>query len=436
MTTHLQQGAVSCATRRLIFPDIALKSEKYNCPVCESSVIFRKGEKNAPHFAHNKNSNCSYYVGNGGETDLHKQAKNRIQYDAIHKLFIEYFRSCVACGDKLRIPVNYPEIYDVVCEHGYKDEGSRKSADVAIVDKSNPANKFIIEVLNTHKTAETSRSGDWAEFKAEDIVSATPIYQCQREYICGGCVQKRNVEIERRQLAAEAEAKRRLVAAQAEAERKRIESLAAEKRKQEADRQRQEADKKKQHEQMRSTIQTKYNTVKSRIDKEVRELELDESKLLKEFDVLRKKNSDLEKEVERLNDDNIRLRLLNNKIDNQETINGNNNKIDLNNDEIQSFEPLKINCVKRIHQKQEEIDKIRAKMNTHNETLRVAKDEYTASHDQLQKVLEQEYVVSLDEMDKIALNIARTTMGSLFSLSKSTAFIEWMNERNKKQLDA
>ena len=300
------------------------------------------------------------------------------------------------------------------------------------VPKSNPANKFIIEVLNTHKTAETSRSGDWAEFKAEDIVSATPTYQCQREYICGGCVQKRDAEIERRRLAMEAEAKRRLVAAQAEAERKRIESLAAEKRKQEMDRQRQEADQKKQREQMRATIQTKYNTVKSRVDKEVRELELDESKLLKEFDVLRKKNSDLEKEVERLNDDNIRLRLLNNQTDNQETINGNNNKIDLNNDEIQSFEPLKINCVKRIQQKQEEIDKICAKMNMHNETLRAAKNEYTASLDHLQKVLEQEYVVSLNEMDKIALNVARTTMGSLFSLSKSTAFIEWTNERDKK----
>ena len=50
--------------------------------------------------------------------------------------------------------------------------------------------------------------------------------------------------------------------------------------------------------------------------------------------------------------------------------------------------------------------------------------------------LEQLYIESLDEMDKIALNVARTTMGSLFSLSKSTAFIEWMNERNKKQMDA
>jgi len=73
--------------------------------------------------------------------------------------------------------------------------------------------------------------------------------------------------------------------------------------------------------------------------------------------------------------------------------------------------------------------------------------------------LEELYIASLDEMDKIALNVARTTMGSLFSLSKSTAFIEWINvealpsgaasnplkkggrlfinnERNKKQLDA
>ena len=50
--------------------------------------------------------------------------------------------------------------------------------------------------------------------------------------------------------------------------------------------------------------------------------------------------------------------------------------------------------------------------------------------------LEELYIASLDEMDKIALNVARTTMGSLFSLSKSTAFVEWTNERNKKQMDA
>jgi hypothetical protein len=50
--------------------------------------------------------------------------------------------------------------------------------------------------------------------------------------------------------------------------------------------------------------------------------------------------------------------------------------------------------------------------------------------------LEELYIASLDEMDKIALNVARTTMGSLFSLSKSTAFIEWTKQCNKKQMDA
>jgi hypothetical protein len=50
--------------------------------------------------------------------------------------------------------------------------------------------------------------------------------------------------------------------------------------------------------------------------------------------------------------------------------------------------------------------------------------------------LEELYIASLDEMDKIALNVARTTMGSLFSLSKSTAFIEWTKQCNKKQMNA
>ena len=34
-------------------------------------------------------------------------------------------------------------------------------------------------------------------------------------------------------------------------------------------------------------------------------------------------------------------------------------------------------------------------------------------------VLEKRYVESLDELDRIALNVARSTLGSLFSLEKS-----------------
>jgi hypothetical protein len=39
--------------------------------------------------------------------------------------------------------------------------------------------------------------------------------------------------------------------------------------------------------------------------------------------------------------------------------------------------------------------------------------------------LEIRYVESLDELDRIALNVARSTLGSLFSLEKSNHYMEW-----------
>jgi hypothetical protein len=39
--------------------------------------------------------------------------------------------------------------------------------------------------------------------------------------------------------------------------------------------------------------------------------------------------------------------------------------------------------------------------------------------------LEKRYVESLDELDRIALNVARSTLGSLFSLEKSNHYMEW-----------
>jgi len=42
--------------------------------------------------------------------------------------------------------------------------------------------------------------------------------------------------------------------------------------------------------------------------------------------------------------------------------------------------------------------------------------------------IESQFIESLDEIDRIALNVAKTTLGSLFTLSKSTAFIEWLSK--------
>lgn len=45
--------------------------------------------------------------------------------------------------------------------------------------------------------------------------------------------------------------------------------------------------------------------------------------------------------------------------------------------------------------------------------------------------IESQFIESLDEIDRIALNVAKTTLGSLFTLSKSTAFIEWLSKQRE-----
>lgn len=45
--------------------------------------------------------------------------------------------------------------------------------------------------------------------------------------------------------------------------------------------------------------------------------------------------------------------------------------------------------------------------------------------------IESQFIESLDEIDRIALNIAKTALGSLFSLPKTSAFIEWLSKRGE-----
>jgi hypothetical protein len=47
--------------------------------------------------------------------------------------------------------------------------------------------------------------------------------------------------------------------------------------------------------------------------------------------------------------------------------------------------------------------------------------------------LEKRYVESLDELDRIALNVARSTLGSLFSLEKSNHYMEWKSANKGPQ---
>ena len=45
---------------------------------------------------------------------------------------------------------------------------------------------------------------------------------------------------------------------------------------------------------------------------------------------------------------------------------------------------------------------------------------------------EYEFLGSLNEKERIAYNIAKSHLGTMFSLDKCNAFLEWVNERDNK----
>jgi len=50
--------------------------------------------------------------------------------------------------------------------------------------------------------------------------------------------------------------------------------------------------------------------------------------------------------------------------------------------------------------------------------------------------LEKVYLDSLGEKEKIAYNIAKSHLGTLFSLVKSNHYIEWLENRAKESNDS
>ena len=74
MAQSIRLGAINRITERYESIYIACKNNSYKCPDCNKDVILRQGLINRHHFAHKKDSNCSYYE-HPNESQIHKDAK-------------------------------------------------------------------------------------------------------------------------------------------------------------------------------------------------------------------------------------------------------------------------------------------------------------------------------------------------------------------------
>ena len=170
MAEKYNLGAINTITKQYTSPNKADKSAKYQCTDCEQRVILRKGQIRKAHFAHYSPTNtCSYYE-HPNESQLHKDAKYKLQEKLIAKFPIYVNNDCPECRTHPAVfdtePIEYADGDSCIVE--YRDPNNKYVADVALIN--NGKLKYIFEVKHTHATVTTVRPEPWFEFTADQIL--------------------------------------------------------------------------------------------------------------------------------------------------------------------------------------------------------------------------------------------------------------------------
>ena len=170
MAEKYNLGAINIITKQYTSPNKADKTAKYQCTDCEQRVILRKGTIRKAHFAHYSPTNtCSYYE-HPNESQLHKDAKYKLQEKLIAKFPITINNQCPECTSSPAaiedLKVEYTDGDSAVVE--YRDPNNKYVADVALLN--NGKVKYIFEIKHTHATITTVRPEPWFEFTADEVL--------------------------------------------------------------------------------------------------------------------------------------------------------------------------------------------------------------------------------------------------------------------------
>lgn len=162
-------GALEIETNNYVLPNKSLKHGNYKCVDCNQRVILRKGEIRRAHFSHfSPTDKCKYYE-HPNESQLHKDAKYKLQDKLKNKFPIQLDNFCPKCSTNpaglYEHVIEYLDNDNVVIE--YRDPSGKFIADVAIINDSKI--RYIFEVKNTHTTTSV-RPEPWFEIDANEII--------------------------------------------------------------------------------------------------------------------------------------------------------------------------------------------------------------------------------------------------------------------------
>lgn len=168
-------GAIQTDNNEYVLPYKAEKNKNYKCIGCQQKLILKKGNIRKCHFAHDSNTNCSYFE-HPNESDLHKEAKYKLaSWLKQQKTFGIVWSCCKInnrgnkCGNsnnEMRCTIKYEENDKVEIE--YHDVNNKYIADIAVINNNKV--KYIFEIKNTHSTITDVRPEPWFEIDALKII--------------------------------------------------------------------------------------------------------------------------------------------------------------------------------------------------------------------------------------------------------------------------
>ena len=175
--------------QRLYDPETAEKGKHYSCPACQDTVILKKGEIKAAHFAHKASETCNQ------ETILHKTAKQRIvevisdwKSGKIDAPILK--RTCEICRKFTDQPLP-DKVECAMLEYRMLDGFI---VDVALMVKSEPA--AAIEVRVTHAVDESKAellSVPFIELDGQKVIENPTIFEPIHDqflpFTCRACKQ-------------------------------------------------------------------------------------------------------------------------------------------------------------------------------------------------------------------------------------------------------
>ena len=148
----------------------------YRCMECKDELIIKNGDILQAHFCHKNIKDCI----NNKNYDPHKNAQKHLK-EMLETKIIK-IQNMMNNNSEIKFDLNQ---HNVEIEFKFTYNNSFKSADIAMINKTDNKLVYIFEIYSTHKTNNNDRPEPWYEIRGSEVCNKyTGKLHCIRNRKC------------------------------------------------------------------------------------------------------------------------------------------------------------------------------------------------------------------------------------------------------------